>query len=329
MFDQTFKWMHWYRRKDETGISFFWLFLATLTAVVVIIGAFCVFCRFFGDHNSEIISVKPPLQGALLWTRNKTIMYSKIDQWNPLPVTQGENPRWSPDGQSIVFTRNNDVWIMDVDFNNQRLLFKGVVTEGGAGAFWTRDGKGLTAILQSDSRRVILYSFQSRNTVVIHDETQSPFHGYHLSQSAELRKGNRYLLTFTEDEGHRAFIVDLKEKKYIFNEGMASGDCNPTWAPDGTFLVVTRRAWVRPIFRADFVEDGESGRVEASRYLIGAGKSHWPSISNDSSYVVYSDHTNIHIAPVEQTVNAHGHGIQLSASRESDISPNLHIFQRN
>jgi hypothetical protein len=162
---------------------------------------------------------------------------------------------------------------------------------------------------------------------VIHDEGKPPFQNYRLSQAAELRIGKRYLLTFTEDQGHRSVIIDLKKKKYILNDGMKAGDCNPAWAPNGTFLVTTRRAWVRPIYITPFSEIHGQGVVGKSRYLIGEGRSHWPSISNDSKYVVYSDHTHIYLWRIGSPVEGRRHGVQLTRSPASDISPNIYIFR--
>ncbi len=109
-------------------------------------------------------------KAALVWSRNKVIMYSMLEPWNPTPVTNGESPRWSPDGSLVVFTKNTDVWIMKRDFSKQRMLFKDVVTAGGTGAFWTRDGKGLTAINLKNTRQVLYYELASGDLSVLHDE---------------------------------------------------------------------------------------------------------------------------------------------------------------
>ncbi len=264
-------------------------------------------------------------KAALLWTRKNMIMFSMLTPWHPVQVTEGESPRWSPDGSRIVFIRGYDVWMMDRDFNKRRLLFKDVVTDGGA--FWTSDGEALTAINGKNPHQVLMYTLRSQKISVLHDESKPPFHNYRLLESAELRLGNRYLLTFTGDDGHHSVIVDLKEKKYIMNDGMKAGDCNPVWAPNGKFLVTTRREWVRPVYMATFAEVRGQGTVGESRYLIGAGQSHWPSISNDSNYIVYSDHTNIFIWHIGTPVDGRRHGVQLTKSPESDISPNIHVFQ--
>lgn len=277
--------------------------------------------------DEEILSERNLIKAKLLWARDGMIMYSGLKQWNPVKVTDGENPRWSPDGASIIFTRNNNVWIMNRDFGKQRLLFKGVVTENGAGAFWTRDGKKITAIKLKNLYQVLLYDLSTGKISVIHDEAKPPFRKYRLSQTAELRIGNRYLLAFTEDEGHRSFIIDLQEKKYIANDSMKAGDCGPRWAPNGKFLVTTRREWDRPVYRTDFFDTGKIGTLGKSRYLIGKGRSHWPSISNDSRYVLYSDHSNIQMWQVDRPVESKRHGVQLTKNDARDISPDLYIFQ--
>ena len=276
--------------------------------------------------RDQLIPAEWGLSAAeLLWVRNRVIMYSKLDQWNPIAVAPGENPRWSPNGLRIVFTRGHDVWMMNHDFSEIRLIFNSVVTELGAGAFWTSDGRGITAINRNNSRQVLFYDLQTGRTGVLHDEDNPPFRHYRLSQSAQLRTGGRYLLTFTEDAGHRSMIIDLQGKKYILNDSMKAGDCAPAWAPNGTFLLTTRRDWQRPVYRTDF--DAASGTVSDSQYLIGSGRSHWPSISNDSQYVVYSDHTNIYIWRVGLPVSGMRHGIQLTSTSGKNISPNLYVFQ--
>jgi len=308
------------------------LFLYVI-AVVILFAVFLSARKFIDSHyetgsygEGNATEWRLP-QAALLWTRGKMIMYSLLKPWHPVQVVDGESPRWSPDGTSIVFTRGHDVWMMDRKFGRRQLLFKDVVTEGGTGAFWTRDGKALTAINLKNPHQVLMYDLATRKISVIHDEGKPPFHKYRLSQSAELRIGNRYLLTFTEDDGHSSIIVDLKQKEYIANDLMKAGDCNPSWAPNGKFLVTTRRAWVRPVYITQFSEVHGRGKVGKSEYLIGAGRSHWPSVANDSKYVVYSDHNHIYIWQIGRPVDGRKHGVQLTHSSASDISPNIHIFQ--
>jgi len=318
-------------------ISLFWPILLLTAGILSVLAAIFLFSGKDTTDSPEKDATareyasgwKLPESAALLWSRRGMIMYSELTPWNPVQVTEGENPRWSPDGTSIIFTRKNNVWMMGRNFSNQRQLFAGVVAEHGAGAFWTRDGKGITAINRKNPRQVLLYDLASGKISVLHDEEQPPFHKFRLSQGAELRAGNRYLLTFTEDMGHRAFIIDLQEKKYIANDAMKSGDCEPEWAPNGEFLVTTRRAWTRPVLRTDFSDAGGQGTVGESRYLIGKGRSHWPSVSNDSRFVLYSDHTNIYIWPIERPFEGTGHGVQLTRDGAEDIGPNLYIFQEH
>ncbi len=306
--------------------------LIILSAVLLLTGIVMLITEVATNRVAPPASGEQPIpvewglsSAELLWVRNRVIMDSKLEDWHPVEVTNGENPRWSPDGSRIVFTRGHNVWIMNHDFSARRPLFNNVVTEYGAGAFWTPDGRGITAINRGNTRQVLLYDLKTGQTRVIHDEDESPFRHYRLSQSAQLRSGGRYLLTFTEDSGHRSIIIDLREKRYIANDSMKAGDCAPAWAPNGTFLVTTRRARVRPVYITRF--DAASGTVGRSRYLIGAGRSHWPSISNDSKYVLYSDHTDIYIWRVGLPVAGPRHGIRLTYSLKKDISPNLYVYQ--
>ena len=307
-----------------------WL-LIILPAALLITGVFVLISEIPGNRvvqpaSSSLIPAEWGLSAAeLVWVRNRMIMYSKLGEWNPIVVTPGENPRWSPNGSKIVFTRGHDVWMMNHDFSEIRQIISNVVTELGAGAFWTSDGRGLTVINRNNPRQVLFYDLQTGRTGALHDEDSPPFRHYRFSQSAQLRTGGRYLLTFTEDVGHRSMIIDLQGKKYIANDFMKDGDCEPAWAPNGTFLVTTRRARQRPVYRTDF--DAASGMVSDSQYLIGAGRSHWPSISNDSQYVVYSDHTNIYIWRVGLPVSGMRHGIQLTSTSGKNISPNLYVSQ--
>lgn len=258
----------------------------------------------------------------LLWSKSGKIFFSRLKKWRPQAVTDGENPRWSPDGSRIVFTSSDDLYLMNRDFSKARMIIADVVTEFGTGGYWTLDGNGVTAIGTKNPRQVLLYDLKTRKTGIIHDEGQAPFKGYGLSQSAEIRFKGRYLLTFTTDDNHRAMVVDLKKKTYIANELMLKGDCEPAWTPDGRFIVSTRRALQRPLYIAKF--DAPSRKLSPSQYLIGKGRCHRAAVSNDSRYVLYASKGNIYCWKIGLKPSKSRHGIQLTFDGDN-TDPSLFV----
>jgi dipeptidyl aminopeptidase/acylaminoacyl peptidase len=309
---------------------------------IIVLGALCA-TAFILDQRFQIVTVLFSEQNlspreelsnriptaVLLWSHNGTVKASGLKRWKPVSITQGENPRWSPDGQKFVFTKENDVWLMRNDLAPPVKIIDDVVTEYGTGGYWSETGDGIFAIRRQDPRQVIKLELASGKESLIHDEGQSPYEGYHLSQCAESRFQGRYLLTFTIDDGHRTTIVDLENKKYINNKLMRDGDCGPAWSPDGRFIVATRRGHYltgRPIYRAEF--DEATGGLSPSRYLIGEGRCGNAAISNDSAYVTYASAGNIYCWKVDQTAEKPRHGVQLTFDGHND-QPSLFIYPEN
>ena len=262
----------------------------------------------------------------MLWESNGIVKASALKRWKPVTLTQGENPRWSPGGQQFVFTMNNDVWLMRIDLAPPVKIIENVVTEYGTGAYWSETGDGIVAIKRQNPQQVIKLKLASGKLSLIHDEGQSPYRGYPLSQGADLRFQGRYLLTFTVGEGHRSMIVDLTGKKYIANKLMLAGDCGPAWSPNGRFIIATRRGrymTARPLYKSDF--DGATGRLSPSEYFIGLGRCGNAAVSNDSAYVVYASAGNIYCWNVKQTVEEPRHGVQLTFDGHNDV-PSLFIY---
>jgi len=265
---------------------------------------------------------------VLLWSKDGMVTVSSLKKWNPLSITQGENPRWSPDGKKFVFTRDHAVWLMSNDFSKPVKLIEDVVTEHGTGAYWISNGDSILMIRRQKPQQVIKLELTSGKTDIIHDENRPPYKGYPLSQCAELRHNGRYLLTFTTSGSHMGMVVDLKAKRYISNPLMRDGDCEPAFAPDGSFIVNTRRGRFmteRPIYIADF--DGLTGQLSASRYLIGKGRCHRSNISNDSKYILYTYSGNNYCWKVKAPISKPQHGIQLTFDGKSS-EPNLYIYPK-
>ena len=299
-----------------------------LVSIGFVLWYFCISKTISSTEGLPLrAQVAAEIQNAvLLWSQEGMLTGASFKQWKPIPITKGENPRWSPDGRQFVFTKEHDVWLMKNDLSDPVKIIREVVTEHGTGGYWTESGDGITAISRKNPRQVIRFELASGKTHVIHDENQPPYKGFRLSQCAELRQKERYLLTFTSDAGHRSMIIDLLSKRYIANDLMLKGDCEPAWSPDGRFIVMTRRvrrSMNRPLYITEF--NGRSGELSASKYLIGRGRCHNASISNDSNYVLYVSSGNIFFWRVKDSVQKPQNGVQITFDDQSS-GPNLHIF---
>ncbi len=265
---------------------------------------------------------------VLLWAENGTIQASALAGTETRSVVRGENPRWSPDGTRFVFTRDDDVWLMDSSFSKEIRVFEHVVTDYGTGTYWTPDGHSLTMIPRENPHQIIRLELVTGEKTVIHDERIPPFRGYSLSQCAETRFNGRYLLTFTTDDGHRSMIVDLRDKRYITNTYMRAGDCGPSWSPDGKYIVMTRRvrgSRNRPLYIIRF--DHESATVSPSEFFIGEKWCSDAAFSNDSRYVAYISDGNVFVCNVEQALGGEKKSMRVTENGQSS-GPSLYIFQQ-
>jgi Tol biopolymer transport system component len=263
---------------------------------------------------------------VLLWSEDGWIVMLDGANRHKKKVTNGENPRWSPDGSRFVFTRKHDVWLMDNALSKPVKVVSGAITEYGTGAYWTEQGEGIIFIPRKNSRQVVQLDLKTGKTKIIHDETRSPFKGYHLSQCAEVRINGRYLLTFTTDSGHRSMVVDLQAKKYITNTFMRAGDCGPAWSPDGRFILMTRRIRAsrnRPLYITYF--NRGDGSLSDSEYFIGTKWCYDAAISNDAKYVVYVSSGNVYICNVADVLAGKKKSYQLTSSGKS-AGPSLYVF---
>jgi Tol biopolymer transport system component len=276
----------------------------------------------------------------LLWVSGGKIYFSPVKDFSPQLVTQGAipegNPRWSPDGTRILYVKDPmGVWIMDADFSNRV-----EVVPDGHTASWTRDGQSITAVKASNPHQVIRYDLSGGNPTTIYDSQDSGYsggfgYGNELSQAAELRSGGRFLLTFSVDNDHNTYIVDLQNQQYIYNSEMDRGDCSPSWSPDGSYTTTTARTSDRPVLKTDFDPSGPS--VGSSNHFVGIGTVcncayyvHDHRVSNDGQWLVMGglnrDENNREIY-IWKIGDPESEVVRMTFETAEDNSPSLYVGQ--
>lgn len=274
-------------------------------------------------------------RARLLWENDAALYHTRLGKWQPERITEAGvsefRPRWSPDGSRIAFQRGDDrVFVMNADFTGAREVISGAHTHD-----WTGDGTGITAI-SSDGYRILRYDLASESVEVIYDAREDPRQGQTMSQSADLRVGGRYLLTFRREPHHSSFIVDLRQQDYLWNDEMARGDCKPTWSPDGSYFLMTARTSDRPILRVDF--DAETGELSDPRVLINMDKLalryylHDAQVSNDGEWVVVGGKVLVgetmfggREVYIWRSGNAPSDIVRLTFDGDDDNTPSLHV----
>lgn len=295
--------------------------------------------------------VADAIPGArLLWTRDGAIWHAQLRPWVTQRITGSGTvegrPRWSPDGAHILFQRQHgntwDIFVMDNDFSNERLLLTGAHS-----ADWADSGKSFTAIQHDLSvvshtagYRVLRYTMATGATEILYDATEPPYNGWPLSEAAELHPSGRYLLTFTADDGdndrHHTFVVDLVARTYSYNDENWRGDCSPGWSPDGTFFTTTARTSNRPVMKTAF--DFSTGEISASELLADAGTTsdryyiHGHRVSNDGQWLIAGLRWNSGVLSGNREIylwkldNNRGPVARISFDTGEDMDPSFHEF---
>jgi len=316
------------------------VFLTTGVAVCLAVAAAAAPITPTPDEEAARDALGDRLPDAkLLWVSAGKIYYSPVKDFAPQLVTEGAipegNPRWSPDGTKILYVKDpKGVWIMNADFSNRQ-----EVIPDGDTASWTRDGLSITAVNANDRRQIIKYDLAGGSLSTIYDSSDSDYSGETYagsehSQGAELHAGGRYLLTFTLDQNHNTFIVDLQDKRHLYNSDMDRGDCSPAWAPDGTYTTTTARTGDRPVLKTAFDASGPN-LASSSDHFVGIGTVcncayyvHGHRVSNDGQWVAMGglnrDENNreIYIWKIGEPESA---VVRMTFETAEDQSPSLYV----
>ena len=158
------------------------------------------------------------------------------DGGNPFKLTEGSNPSWLPDGQSISFLYGGGLWVTDLNGSTRQNLTKGRIHFSSPAA-WSPDGKqigywghlaGVMGVytMNADGRgsRLIAEGF------LLHDDT--------LSWSSD---GNRIVGAPVQliKNGFGSDIVVMNANgvnhKNLTNNVRAR-NINPSWSPNGKYI---------------------------------------------------------------------------------------------
>jgi Tol biopolymer transport system component len=141
-------------------------------------------------------------------------------------------PRWSHDGKTIVFQRFYEIWLVDTDGTNPRVLPASQV-------------KNPPALHH-------MPSWHPNGTEIAFCRESGGLSGIAVAQvngapgQFEMLTGNPVLVAFSRNDGNTVRIWtidasgDVNSEKAVSNPNVSSIDQAPCWSPDGTQLAFTR-----------------------------------------------------------------------------------------
>jgi WD40 repeat protein len=196
--------------------------------------------------------------GQLLFVRGGQIFSGTISGTVAAALASGQEPTWSPDGRRIAFLRDGNVYVMDADGRNERLVANGppsyswppgpnngfAITEidlGRHAVAWSPDGSRLAMFAYGG---IVIAPVDSTETVV-----RLPRDYGELAGSP----------TWSPDGKHVAFVFNSGEETWVDELDVYVGDVSgsglshwrkltgdsyatmylqPAWSPDGTRIAM-------------------------------------------------------------------------------------------
>jgi Tol biopolymer transport system component len=162
--------------------------------------------------------------GAIAFVHGSKIWVMGPDGGGRKALTDGDSPRWSPDGKRLAY-RHNGLWVMHADGSNPRRL-----TEHNPSTFcWSPDGSRIVHWFQ---RRLCLVTADGADARQLLEVRSG---GYSCCFSPD---GKRVLFSYRADSARNSQIfacdADGTNLRQLTN---GVGDHDPIFSPDGKSMV--------------------------------------------------------------------------------------------
>jgi TolB protein len=151
---------------------------------------------------------------------------------DPPRFANDSGPRWSPDGKRLLFERGIDVWVVDADGGDARLLLP-----GGRDAQWSPDGKRVAYVVDAPYLvydRLIVADADGANRRAVSQLGS-------FTQFAWRPDGGALAFVSNQDDRIRLYVADAPD--FVPRAPLLRDvESPPAWSPSGRSLAVAAGA---------------------------------------------------------------------------------------
>lgn len=221
--------------------------------------------KIAAGEQKALDALKGTVKGRIVWATSRS--NSKHDLWimnadgtEPKQLTKGDNvdwfPRFSPDGQTVLFSRSKSGWVSENDAEYHDKWDLWTIKTDGTGeqklvenccwGSWSIDGK---SVIFSRRSQAFLRSEAGQETLLF-DGDVAVKKGT-IVQQPQLSPDGKYLAVTLRGAARETGIWDIEKKSWA----TTGGGCQINWMPSGT-----------EVYRVN--QSGNGGTAQPSEILM-------------------------------------------------------------
>jgi uncharacterized protein (TIRG00374 family) len=225
----------------------FWMrFTLTVFVISVLTYLLMPFDEGNVEANGETATIRDLPAGRIVYERNNGIYLTDIGSTESVRLAEdGKHPRWSPDGRSVVFIRNNSIMVADIETKKHRL-----VTQVKQPAT-VRFGADNKTVLFSDGKSMFRIGLNGKGRKEIARDGR-------FFESSMDSSGKRLAATVKTRMGYKVRVFDLSDGTV---RSVAKG-CSASISPRGDLVTVLDSAH-KVLYLYDWSSLKKAGQVKA------------------------------------------------------------------